>query len=200
MHVSILFSWNIPPSPSPRVQKSFLYICVSFSVLHIGLSLRVLWSARRYGQSILKESSSEYSLEGLMLQLKLQYFGHLMQNWLIWKDPDAGKDWRWEWKDNRGWDGWMVSPTRRTWVWVNSGSWWWTGRPGVLQSMGLQRFGYWETEWNWTERFNGYQKYWLNIINDLWNINDNSYNDTSLSWWSVVEILTLTLVWSLYMV
>ena len=124
MHVSILFSCNIPPSPSPRVQKSVLYICVSFSVLHIGLSLRVLWSARRYGQSILKESSSEYSLEGLMLQLKLQYFGHLMQNWLIWKDPDAGKDWRWEWKDNRGWDSWMVSPTRRTWVWVNSGSWW----------------------------------------------------------------------------
>ena len=52
--------------------------------------------------------------------------------------------------DDRGWDGWMASPTRWTWVWVNSGSWWWTGRPGVLQFMGLQRVGH---DWvlNWTE-------------------------------------------------
>ena len=52
--------------------------------------------------------------------------------------------------DGRGWDGWMASPTRWTWVWVNSGSWWWTGRPGVLQFMGLQRVGRdWATELNW---------------------------------------------------
>ena len=50
-----------------------------------------------------------------------------------------------------GWDGWMVSPTQWTWVWVNSGSWWWTGRPGVLQFMGSQRVGHdWETELSWT--------------------------------------------------
>ena len=61
------------------------------------------------------------------------------KNWLIWKDPDAGKDWRREEGDNRGWDGWMASPTQWTWAWVNSGSWWWTGRPGVLQSMGSQK-------------------------------------------------------------
>ena len=55
--------------------------------------------------------------------------------------------------DDRGWDGWMASPTQWTWVWVNSGIWWWTGRPGVLQSMGLQRAGHdWVTELNWTER------------------------------------------------
>ena len=56
--------------------------------------------------------------------------------------------------DNRGWDGWMASLTRWTWVWVNSGSWWWTGRPGVLRFMGSQRVGHdWVTElnWNWTE-------------------------------------------------
>ena len=54
--------------------------------------------------------------------------------------------------DNRGWDGWMASLTRWTWVWVNSGSWWWTGRPGVLQFMGSQRVGHdWATELNWTE-------------------------------------------------
>ena len=52
---------------------------------------------------------------------------------LIWKDPDAGKDWRVGGEgDDRGWDGWMASLTQWTWVWVNSGSWWWTGRPGVL--------------------------------------------------------------------
>ena len=54
--------------------------------------------------------------------------------------------------DNRGWDGWMASLTRRTWVWVNSRSWWWTGRPGVLRFMGSQRVGHnWATELNWTE-------------------------------------------------
>ena len=54
--------------------------------------------------------------------------------------------------DDRGWDGWMASLTRWTWVWVNSGSWWWTGRPGVLQFMGSQRVGHdWVTELNWTE-------------------------------------------------
>ena len=58
--------------------------------------LRAPWTARRWNQSILKETNPEYSLEGLMLKLKLQYFGHLMQSWLIRKNPDAGKDWRQE--------------------------------------------------------------------------------------------------------
>ena len=65
--------------------------------------------------------------------------------------------WCWEWLraggegDDRGWDGWMASLTR-TWVWVNSGSWWWIGRPGVLQFMGSQRVGHdWVTELNWTD-------------------------------------------------
>jgi len=61
---------------------------------------------------------------------------------LIRKDPDAGGE-----GDSRGWDDWMASPTQWTWVWVSSGSWWWTGRPGVLQSMGLLRVGHdWATE------------------------------------------------------
>ena len=73
--------------------------------------------------------------------------------WLIGKDPDAGRDWGLEEKGTtRGWDGWMASPTRWTWVWVNSGSGWWTGRPGVLRFMGSQRVGHdWATELNWTE-------------------------------------------------
>ena len=72
------------------------------------------------------------------------------KNWLIGKDPDAGEDWKQEEmkaEDDRGWDGWMASPTQWTWVWASSGSWWWTGKPGVLQSMGLQWVGHgWATE------------------------------------------------------
>ena len=74
------------------------------------------------------------------------------KNWFIGKDPDAGKDWRWE-KGTRGWDGWMASLTQWVWVWANSGSWWWTGKPGVLQSTGSQRVGHNSvTELNWSER------------------------------------------------
>ena len=110
--------------------------------------LRVPWIAKRSNQSILKEISPEYSLEGLMLKLKLQYFSHLM-----WRTDSFEKtlmlekiEGRWE-GDDRGWDGWMASLTWWTWVWVNSGSWWWTGMPGVLQAMGAQRVGHnWATE------------------------------------------------------
>ena len=72
------------------------------------------------------------------------------KSWLIWKDPDAGKDW---WQEEKGTtedEIWMVPPTSWTWVWTSSGSWWWTGRPGVLQSMGSQRVGHdWAIELNW---------------------------------------------------
>ena len=110
--------------------------------------LRVPWTASRFNQSILKEISSEYSLKGLRLKLKLQYSGTWSKNWLIWKDPDARKYWRQE-RGDRGWNGWVASPTQWTWVWVTSGSWWRTGRPGVLQSVGSQRVGCdWATEMN----------------------------------------------------
>ena len=67
-------------------------------------------------------------------------------SWLIWKGPDAVKDWEQE-KGMTGWDGWMASPTQWTWVWVDSRSWWWTGRPGVLWFMEWQRVGEdWATE------------------------------------------------------
>ena len=73
------------------------------------------------------------------------------KSWLIGKDPDAGRDWGQEEKGTTGWDDWMASPTQWAWVWVNSGSWWWTGRPGMLRFMGLQRVGHdWVTELNWT--------------------------------------------------
>ena len=113
--------------------------------------LRVPWTARRSSQSILKEISPEYSLEGLMLKLKLQYFGHLM--WRIdslEKTLMLGKI---EGRRRRGWQrwyGWMASLIQRTWIWASSGSWWRIQKPGVLQSMGLQRVGHdWVTELNW---------------------------------------------------
>ena len=111
---------------------------------------RVPWTARRSNQSILKEIKHEYSLEGLILKLKLQYLGHLMERthcttpW-CWERLKAGGE-----GDDKGWDGWMASPTRWMWVWVGSGSWWSTGKPGMLQSMGLQRVGHdWAIELNW---------------------------------------------------
>ena len=73
---------------------------------------------------------------------------HWKRLW-CWEGLEAGGE-----GDDRGWDGWMASPTWCTWVWVNSGSWWWTGRPGVLQFMGLQRVGHeWAIELNWTDGY-----------------------------------------------
>ena len=111
--------------------------------------LRVPWRARRSNQAILKEINPEYSLEGLMLKLKLQDLGHLMKraNSLEKKRLKAGRE-----GGDRGWDGWMALSTWWTWVWVDSRSWWWTGRPGVLWFMRSQRVGHnWATELNWTE-------------------------------------------------
>ena len=109
--------------------------------------LRVPWTARRSNQFILKKISPEYSLEKLMLKLKLQYFGHLiwradsLEKTHMLRRLNVGGE-----RDDRGWDGWMASPTQWIWVWISSGSWWWTG----LQSMGLQRVGHnWATELNW---------------------------------------------------
>ena len=138
-------SWTIKKAECLRIDAFELWCWRIF--------LRVPWTIRRSNQSILKEISPESSLEGLMLKLELQYFGNLMRR----TDPlkktlrlgkiEGGRE-----GDDRGWDGWMASPTEWTWVWVNSGSWWWTGRPCVLQSLGSQKVGHdWATELNWTE-------------------------------------------------
>ena len=118
--------------------------------------LRVPWTAGRSNNSILKEISPGCSLEGLMLKLKLQYFGHLMQRpdsfekTLMLERLRVGGE-----GDNRGWDRRMASLTRWTCVWVDSGCWWWTGRPGVLRFMGLQGVGHnWVTELNSVYKLN----------------------------------------------
>ena len=136
-------SWSIKKAEHRRIDAFELWCWKRL--------LRVPWTARRSNQSILKEISPGCSLEGLMLKLKLQYFGHLM-----WRTDSLERPWCWERLrtggegNDRGWDGWMASLTQRTWVWVDSGSCWWTGKPGVLQSMGLQRVGHdWVTKLNW---------------------------------------------------
>ena len=95
-----------------------------------------------------------------------------------WKRP-----WCWEWlgagreEDDRGWDGWMASPTRWTWVWVNTGNWWWTGRPGTLRFMSQRVWTDWATELNWTECFTtgGHRVMWNSTEgahNPHWKVGD----------------------------
>ena len=113
--------------------------------------LRVPWIARRSNQSILKEivlgihwKDWCWSWNSNTLAIWCEELTHLKRPW-YWERLSAGGE-----GDNRGWDGCMASLTQWTWVWVKSGSWWSTGRPGMLQFMGLQRVGHdWATELNW---------------------------------------------------
>ena len=137
-------SWTIKKAEHRRIDAFELWCWRRF--------LRVPWTARRSNQSILKEINPGCSLEGLMLKLKLQYFGHLMRRAdSIGKILILGKIEGRRRRDDRGWDDWMASPTQWTWVWVDSRSWWCTGRPGVLRFMGSQSRT-WLSDWtelNW---------------------------------------------------
>ena len=122
---------------SCTIKKAEHWRIDAFELLGWRRLLRVLWTARRSNQSILKEISPGCSLVGLMLEMKLQYLAILCEELTHLKRP-----WCWERLrgvgegNDRGWEGWMASPTRWTWIWVDSGSWWWTGRPGMLWFMG----------------------------------------------------------------
>ena len=124
-------SWTVKKAEHQRIDTYEMWCWRRF--------LRVPWTARRSNQSIQKEISSEYSLEGLMLKLKLQSFGHRMRRtdsmektMILGKiEGRRRKGWqRMRWWDDRGWDGWMISLTWWTWIWASSGSWWRIGRPG----------------------------------------------------------------------
>ena len=113
--------------------------------------LRVPWTARRSNQSILKEISPGVHWKDWCWWWNSNTSATSCEELTHWKRP-----WCWEGLgaggegDNRGWDGWMASPTQCTWVWVKSGSWWWTGRPGMLWFTGSQRVGHdWVTKLNW---------------------------------------------------
>ena len=138
-------SWTIKKAKQQRIDAFELWWCTRF--------LRVPWTARRSNQLILKEISPEYSLEGLMLKLKLQYLDNLMgRTDSLEKTLMLGKI---EGRRRKGQQRvrWLDGITNSMDMsLVNSGSWWWTGRPGVLQSMGSQGVGHnWATELNWTD-------------------------------------------------
>ena len=128
--------------------------------------LRVPWTARRSNQSILRKSVLNWkdwcwSWNSNTLSTWCEELTHWKRLW-CWERLKAGGE-----GDNRGWDGWITSLTQWTWVWVNSGSWRWTGRPGVLWFMGLQRVGHnWVTELNWTELTE-----WTNIKLSIFSFN-----------------------------
>ena len=138
-------SWTIKKAEHWRTDASELWCWRKL--------LRVPWTARRSNQSILKEISPGCSLEALDAEAETPIiWPPHAKSWLIGKDPDAGRDWGQEEKGTtEGWAGWMASLTQWTWIWVDSGSWWWTGRPGV-GVMGSQRVRHdWATELNWTD-------------------------------------------------
>ena len=129
--------WTIKNAEHQRIDPFELWCWIKL--------LRVPWNARRSNQSILKEINPEYLLEGLMLKLKLLFWPRDGKSWLI---AFEGRKRR----DNRGWDGWMASPTQWAWVWASSRRWWRTGKPGMLQSMGSQsqtRISHWTATTYW---------------------------------------------------
>ena len=127
-------------------------------------TLGVPWIARRSNQSIPKEISPGCSLEHLMLKLKLQYFGHLMRRADSFeKTMMLGKIEGGRRRGRQRWDRWMASLTQWTWVWVDSGSWWWTGRPGVLWFMGSQRVRHdWAAKLDSKKLLNQWYSYYKN--------------------------------------
>ena len=169
----------IPPSPSSlsvhafvlnafvsistlQIRSSipfFVYGCTSWTLKKTGHRkidafelwcwrrlLRVPWTARRSNQSILKWKEWCWSWNSNTSATWYEELTHWKSPWCWERLKAAGEG------DDRGWDGWMALLTQWTWVWANSRSWWWTGKPGVLQSMGLQRVRHdWVTELNWTD-------------------------------------------------
>ena len=126
-----------------------------FWTVVLGL-LRVAYTAWRSNQSILKEVSPGYSLEGMMMKLKLQYFGHLIR----WTDSLEQTLMLGKTEGGRRSD-WMASLTWCRWVWISSRSWWWTGKPGMLQTFRSQRAGHdWVTEMEYEFHFLTLTRQW----------------------------------------
>ena len=149
------------------VKKAERWRIVAFELWCWRRLLRVPWTARRSNQFILKEIRPGCSLEGMMLNWNSSTLATSCEELTHWKRP-----WCWEGLgaggegDHRGWDGWMASLTQWAWVWASSGRWWWTGKPGVLQSMGSQGV----TKLSWTKEFFNktvFLKFNLHVLNYL---------------------------------
>ena len=138
-------SWTVKKAERRRID--------AFELWYWRRLLRVPWTARRSCHSILRRSvlcvhwkDWCWSWNSNTLATSCEELTHWKRPW-CWERLRAGGE-----GDDRGWDGWMASLTRWTWAWVNSGSWWWTERPGMLWFMGSQRVGHdWATPLNWTE-------------------------------------------------
>ena len=137
-------SWTVKKVEHRRIDASELWCWRRL--------LRVPWTARRSNQSILKGSVLGVNWKDWCWDWNSSTLATSCEDLTHWKRP-----WCWEGSgaggegDDRGWDGWMASMTQWTWVWVNSGSWWWTGRPGMLWFVGWQRVRHdWATELSWT--------------------------------------------------
>ena len=113
--------------------------CLNAKYISENLLRKCLWLQRRNQHEV------DWGIS-MRLRTSTEELTHWKRPW-CWERLRAGGK-----GDNRGWDGWMASPTRWTWVWMDSGSWWWTGRPGMLRFMGSQRVGHdWATELNWKQ-------------------------------------------------
>ena len=135
-------SWTIKKAEHQRIDAFELCCWRRF--------LRVPWTARRSNQSILKEISLNIYWKDWCWSWSSNTLATWYEEPTHWKRPRCWEKLKVEEGDDRGQDGWMASPTWWTWVWVNLESWWWTGRPGVLQSMGSQRVRHdWAPELNW---------------------------------------------------
>ena len=139
-------SWTVKKAECRRIEAFELWCWRRLSRVHL--------TARSSNQSILKEINPDilwrnwyWSWSSNTLATWCEELTHLKRPW-CWERLKVGGE-----GDDRGWDDWMASLIQWTWVWVNSGSWWWTEGPGVLQSMGSQRVRHdWVTEMNWRER------------------------------------------------
>ena len=186
-HVWMWESWTIKKAEHWRIDAFELWCWRRL--------FRVLWAARRSNQSILKEISPEYPLEELRLKLNTPILWPPdAKSCLIVKDPDAGKDWRREEKGTT--EDEMAPPTQRTWVWARFGSWWWTGKHGVLQSMGSQTVGHdWPTELNWRQagKAENLDKHWyFSLASEICRRNlqaGNSHKISMLQFWGRIPFL-----------
>ena len=142
-----VWMWELDQKEDWMPKNWFFWTLVLEKILESPLDSKEINAVNPKGnQSLICIGRTDAEAEVPTLAMWCKGLDHWKRPW-CWERLKVGGE-----GDDRRWDGWMASPTQWTWVWVNSGSWWWTGRPGVLRSMGLQRVGHdWVTELNWID-------------------------------------------------